>query len=116
MSDPITAADVLTVSDTAAEKIKQFLAAEKKGPEAGLRLGVQGGGCSGMTYFMEFDTPMEGDLVIEKGGVKVFVDPRSASYVKGSTLEYVESLTGAGFKVTNPNVKGSCGCGHSFNT
>jgi iron-sulfur cluster assembly protein len=105
----------ITVTDKAAEKLKELLAQEGKGPEFGLRLGVQGGGCSGMSYFMDFDTAQPNDRVFEHQGVKVVVDPKSILYLSGSVLDYAEGLMGSGFSIKNPNVKGSCGCGHSFN-
>ncbi len=107
------------ISDKAAEKLKALMEAEKKDPAtAGLRLGVQGGGCSGLTYFMDFDAPRPDDKVFvhEPTGVKVLVDPKSILYVSGSLLDYSEGLMGSGFSIKNPNVKSSCGCGHSFTT
>lgn len=106
----------LQITSSAASKIKELIAKEGKGPEFGLRLGVMGGGCSGLQYFMEFDTAREGDRTVEMDGAKVFVDPRSSMHVRGSQLEYLDGLHGAGFKISNPNVKSSCGCGHSFQT
>ena len=109
----------IAISDKAAEKLKDLMVAEKKDPaEFGLRLGVQGGGCSGMTYFMDFDTAREDDKVFTHpaAGVKVLVDPKSILYLSGSILDYSEGLMGAGFSIKNPNVKGSCGCGQSFTT
>lgn len=107
------------ISDKAAEKLKGLMEAEKKDPALfGLRLGVQGGGCSGMTYFMDFDEVKADDKVFTAAanGVKVLVDPRSILYLSGSILDYSEGLMGAGFTIKNPNVKSSCGCGSSFNT
>lgn len=107
----------LIISPRAASKLKELLAAEKKDPATtGLRLGVQGGGCSGLTYVMEFDGKRETDRVFSLDGVQVFVDPKSILYMSGSVLEYNEGLMGSGFSIKNPNVKGSCGCGHSFTT
>jgi iron-sulfur cluster assembly protein len=109
----------IAISELAAQKLKSLMEAEKKDPAAfGLRLGVQGGGCSGLTYFMDFDTPREDDKVFvhEATGVKVLVDARSILYVSGSVLDYSEGLMGSGFAIKNPNVKTSCGCGHSFQT
>jgi iron-sulfur cluster assembly accessory protein len=108
------ASAVLTITPRAAEKIKALREAEKVEADRWLRVGVTGGGCSGFTYFMDFDAAREDDHVVESDGVKVFVDPRSAMYLRGSQLDYVEGLMGAGFKIHNPNVKGTCGCGHSF--
>ena len=107
----------LSISPKAASKIAELLTAEKKDPATtGLRLGVQGGGCSGLTYIMEFDTKRETDRVFSLDGVQVFVDPKSILYMSGSVLDYAEGLMGSGFSIKNPNVKGSCGCGHSFTT
>ena len=107
------------ISDKAAEKLKGLMEAEKKDPAVfGLRLGVQGGGCSGMTYFMDFDETKPDDKVFTaaNNGVRVLVDPRSILYLSGSVLDYAEGLMGSGFTIKNPNVKSSCGCGSSFNT
>src|SRR5690349_10415154 len=107
----------LTIAPKAAAKLQELLAAEKKDPATtGLRLGVQGGGCSGLSYVMEFDTKRETDRVFTRDGVQVFVDPKSILYMSGSVLDYAEGLMGSGFSIKNPNVKGSCGCGHSFTT
>jgi iron-sulfur cluster assembly protein len=105
------------VTDKAAEKLCELMIAEKKDPAVyGLRLGVQGGGCSGLTYFMDFDTPREDDKIFANKGARVLVDPKSILHVSGSVLDYSEGLMGSGFQIKNPNVKGSCGCGSSFQT
>ena len=105
------------VTDKAAEKLCELMVAEKKDPATyGLRLGVQGGGCSGLTYFMDFDTPREDDKVFENKGARVFVDSKSILHVSGSVLDYTEGLMGSGFQIKNPNAKSSCGCGSSFQT
>lgn len=105
----------LEVTANAAKKLKELLAAEKKDPSTvGLRIGITGGGCSGFQYLLDFDTRRDGDTVVEADGIKVFVDPKSMQFLRGSTVDYVESLMGAGFAIRNPNVKGSCGCGQSF--
>jgi len=107
------------ISDKAAEKLRDLMVAEKKDPaQFGLRLGVQGGGCSGLTYFMDFDTARDDDKVFNHpvAGVKVLVDAKSILYLSGSILDYSEGLMGAGFSIKNPNVKSSCGCGSSFTT
>lgn len=110
------ATEVMTITEAAAKKIKEFLAAENKGPEFGLRIGVQGGGCSGFQYFMELDTARPDDKIVERDGAKLFIDPKSTMHVRGSQIDFVNDLHGSGFKIGNPNVKGSCGCGHSFQT
>ena len=107
----------ITISPKAGAKLKSILEAEKKDPAAiGLRLGVQGGGCSGLTYMMDFDTKRDTDRVFTLDGVQVFVDPRSIMYMSGTVLDYSEGLMGSGFAIKNPNVKSSCGCGSSFST
>lgn len=105
---------MVTLSETAAGKIKEILAQEGKTGWA-LKLGVQGGGCSGMEYVMDFaQTPSAEEKVFEDKGVKLFVNAQSEGVLKGVVIDYEEGLTGAGFKIQNPNSKGSCGCGHSF--
>jgi iron-sulfur cluster assembly protein len=109
----------IAVTDKAAEKLKEMMLAEKKDPaKMGLRIGVQGGGCSGMSYFMDFDEPAPDDKVFkhEAAGVSVLIDPRSILHLSGSILDYAEGLMGSGFSIKNPNVKSSCGCGNSFST
>jgi iron-sulfur cluster assembly protein len=107
---------LITITDKAVNKVKEFVSNEGK-QVAGLRVYVAGGGCSGLTYGMALeDTPSEEDIVIEENGVKVFVDPASAKYLKGSSIDYLETLEASGFKINNPNVVSSCACGHSFQT
>ena len=107
----------IVVTDKAAEKLCELMVAEKKDPkEFGLRLGVQGGGCSGLTYFMDFDTARADDKVFENKGARVLVDPKSILHVSGSILDYSDGLMGSGFQIKNPNAKSSCGCGSSFQT
>ena len=105
---------MLTMTEKATDKVRHFAVEmpEAKGKE--LRIFVQGGGCSGFQYGFTFDDQQEGDTVIESGGVKVLVDPMSAQYLSGATVDFVEDLRGAGFVVENPNAVRSCGCGHSF--
>jgi iron-sulfur cluster insertion protein len=106
---------MLTVSDTAAERIRKLLESEsKKLSEWGLRVGIEGGGCSGFQYRLDVTTERPADTVIEHQGVRVFVDPRSLPFVEGSQVDFSDGLTGAGFKIVNPNEKSSCGCGSSF--
>ncbi len=103
----------LSLTESAAAKIKQLLAEE---PEVGvLRIAIQGGGCSGFQYGLGFDTAAaEGDLSFEQHGVTVVVDPFSAPYLQGAEVDYVDTIQAAGFAVNNPNAVSSCGCGHSF--
>ncbi len=106
---------MMTITDKAAEKIKFLLAGDHRDPaEFGLRVGVEGGGCSGYQYRMDLTQAKEEDTIFEHNAAKVFVDPRSALFLGGSILDYVESLTGAGFTIRNPNATGTCGCGTSF--
>lgn len=106
---------MITISDKGAEKVREFLAsqADEVGL-AGLRVGVRGGGCSGFQYQLAFDEQREDDTVFESHGLKLLVDNASLPYVRGSVIDYEESLQGAGFKVNNPNVVAACGCGSSF--
>ena len=105
---------MLTVTESAAKKV-QDLRLEDGKPEWGLRLRVVGAGCSGFSYELGWeDAVQQGDQVVETGGVKVFVDQMSAQYVGGVEIDYVDSLYGSGFSIKNPNAKGTCGCGHSF--
>jgi iron-sulfur cluster assembly accessory protein len=111
---PTTTKASLTLTPNAIAKVKEIMAQQDPKP-AGLRVGVVGGGCSGFSYSMAFEnTPGMMDKVIEIEGLKVFVDATSAMYLSGATVDYVETLEGAGFKFENPNVKTTCGCGSSF--
>jgi iron-sulfur cluster assembly accessory protein len=80
-----------------------------------LRVYVEAGGCSGMEYGMAFDEKKADDEVVNQDGVSVVIDPMSANFLKGSVIDYVDSLQGSGFQIKNPNVHSSCGCGKSFN-
>jgi iron-sulfur cluster insertion protein len=105
---------MVTLTETATKKVETLRLEEGK-PEWGLRLRVVGGGCSGFSYELGWeDAAQEGDQVVESGGIKVYVDPNSVQYVGGAQIDYVDSLYGSGFSINNPNSKGSCGCGHSF--
>lgn len=107
---------LLTITPKAAEKVIAFMKEEADKPEF-LRVYVQGGGCSGLSYGMGFEQKAEeDDLVIEENGVKMVIDSYSADYLKGANVDYIESLMGAGFKINNPNVTKSCSCGSSFST
>ena len=105
---------MITVTSLAAEKIKGIKAAQTAPADAGLRIRVVGGGCSGFQYQLAFDAPQPGDQVIEQDGVTVLVDPKSFLYLSGTEIDYMDGLTGAGFTLKYPNAKGSCGCGSSF--
>jgi iron-sulfur cluster assembly protein len=111
-----TAPKGVTVTEKAIAKIRTVL--EKEGissEQGGLRLGVQGGGCSGLSYNIRFDTqPRERDRIFQFGDVRVFVDPKSFIYLHGMTLDYQETLMHHGFVFVNPQATKSCGCGTSF--
>lgn len=101
------------ITERAAEKIKQLVAAEEINKD-GLRLKVVGGGCSGLQYKMDLDLQKPGDRVFEKEGAKILVDMKSLLYLNGTELDYKEELMQSGFVFQNPNVKRACGCGTSF--
>src|SRR5919106_3993891 len=103
----------VSVSDSAAEKIRALTAAGEIGDQA-LRVAVKGGGCSGFQYALALDSAKEDDHVFEHNGVAVLVDKVSMQFVFGSQVDYVDGLQGAGFTVNNPNVVAACGCGSSF--
>jgi len=106
---------MITISDKGAEKVHEFLESQDADISlAGLRVGVRGGGCSGFQYQLAFDERRDDDAVFESHGLKLLVDKESLPFVSGSTIDYEESLQGAGFKVSNPNVVAACGCGSSF--
>ena len=105
---------VITFTDRGAEKVQEFLDSQNA-DACVLRVAVQGGGCSGFEYALGFDqAPQQGDLETEMHGVRVVVDPFSAPYLQGSTIDYLSGLQESGFKIENPNVVAACGCGHSF--
>ena len=105
---------MVTLSPLAATKVQEFLAQNGR-PDAGLRVRVAGGGCSGFQYQLALDDKAtEGDEVFEHGSIKLFVDPRSHLYLDGTEIDYVEDIMGSGFRFNNPNATGSCGCGESF--
>jgi iron-sulfur cluster assembly protein len=106
---------MITLTDKGAEKVREFLGSQGSEVEtAGLRVGVRGGGCSGFQYALAFDQQRDGDEIFEDKGIRLLVDAPSLPYVSGSTIDYVDDLQGAGFKVENPNVIAACGCGSSF--
>ena len=104
---------LISLTPLAAAKVKELLAEE--GDETlVLRVAIQGGGCSGFQYGLGFDSVAEGDLQLELEGVPVVVDPFSAPYLRGTTIDFLNSIQESGFKIDNPNAVSSCGCGHSF--
>ena len=104
---------MITLTPGAASQVKRLLEKENK-PELGLRIGVRSGGCSGFSYVLGFDAPVEGDKVQELDGLKILVDSKSAPYLEGTELDFQEGLQGKGFTFANPNATKSCGCGESF--
>ena len=105
---------MINVTPTAAAKISELLTEENKN-DAGLRVFVQGGGCSGFQYgLMIEENGGDADQVFESNGVRLFVDPVSVSYLKGAEVDFVDTVTGGGFTIKNPNATSTCGCGSSF--
>ncbi len=105
---------LIKVSPSAAQKVSSLLTRQNR-PQGVLRVAVVGGGCSGLQYKMDLqDAPASRDILVESSGIKVVVDPKSALYVTGSELDYIDALTDGGFKVKNPNAATSCSCGESF--
>ncbi len=103
------------ITEQAASKVKELMQKEKKSDDYGLRIEVVPGGCAGFSYDMTFDNQKrEDDEILEKDGMKFFVDSESMKFLKGARVDFVESLQGAGFKIDNPNATKSCGCGNSF--
>ena len=105
---------LLKVSESASVKVKSLL--QRQGRSNGvLRVAVIGGGCSGLQYKLDLqDAPANRDILVESGGIRVVVDPKTAIYVTGSQLEYADKLEDGGFKVNNPNAASTCSCGESF--
>ncbi|MEE8109990.1 MAG: iron-sulfur cluster insertion protein ErpA [bacterium] len=105
---------MITVTDAAIAHVKK-LQEEQDLKDYALRVGIQGGGCSGLSYTLGFDSEIkEKDKVLELDGIKIVVDPKSLLYLGGTTLTYEESMMGGGFRFENPNAKRTCGCGSSF--
>jgi iron-sulfur cluster assembly accessory protein len=108
--------ETIQVTTTALDVVRNLLV-QKNVPDHGLRVFVAGGGCSGMQYGMALEAePRPYDHIIERDGVKIFVDPTSMMYLNSATIDYEDSIMGGGFKIDNPNAVSSCGCGHSFKT
>jgi len=107
--------ELVVITPRAAQEIVK-IKADNKIPDAhALRLGVKGGGCSGMSYVLAFDErPREGDAVYQMEGLTVYIDPKSQFYLSGTTLDFSDGLNGRGFAFNNPNATRTCGCGHSF--
>lgn len=114
MSDVTTDSPII-ITDSAAVKVKELLTQEERPDEVALRVAVQPGGCSGMRYALFFDDrKLEDDIVATVAGVPVRVDKMSAPHLRGTEIDWVDSLMGAGFQINNPNAKSTCACGDSF--
>ena len=108
---------MITLTPAATQEVKRLIEKEQK-PNLGFRVGIKGGGCSGMTYVLAIDEaiPKQYDTVFEQDGVKVLIDAKSHLYLDGMTIDYKNSLMGGGFEFNNPLAKKTCGCGTSFTT
>jgi iron-sulfur cluster assembly accessory protein len=116
LQETIQIEPVLLVTPAAVQIIRTLLE-QRQIPNHALRVFVSGGGCSGMQYGMAFEeAARDFDAVVETDGVRLIVDPTSLMYLRGATIDYVDSLMGGGFRIENPNAVSSCGCGHSFRT
>ena len=104
---------LVQATESAITQLKSLLRTEAPGVE-GVRMAVKGGGCSGLSYVLDFDKRREGDNVVELGGIQFFMDRKSTIYLKGIVLDFREGLKGKGFVFTNPNATSTCGCGESF--
>jgi iron-sulfur cluster assembly protein len=106
---------LVSLTPTAAQKIRELMAEDTDGESSVLRVAIQGGGCSGFQYGLGFDAgPVDDDVTLEQHGVSIVIDPYSAPYLKGATIDFLSGLEESGFKIDNPNAQASCGCGHSF--
>lgn len=105
--------EIVNLTNSSKEELKRLLLKETNNPD-GIRLSLLAGGCSGLSYHMEFDKIKENDFMSKTDGIKVLIDPKSALYLNGITLDYQGGLNGKGFTFENPNAKQSCGCGTSF--
>jgi iron-sulfur cluster assembly protein len=111
----IQTASEIKISEKAAHQIKTIMGENQVPENYGLRVGVKGGGCSGLTYSLGFDgEKREGDTIIEEKGVRLFIDGKSLFYLMGTELDFSDGLNGKGFLFNNPNAKKTCGCGESF--
>ena len=118
MSDVQTKSEIenpIQVTDKAVNEIKRIMELEDASSESGLKVGVKGGGCSGLLYTMEFAAaPHKGERIFEHNGIKLFVDLKSFLYLQGMSLDFSDGLNGKGFEFSNPNATKTCGCGASF--
>ena len=105
----------IKVTDKAAKEVKRIMAENNVGPDFGLRVGIKGGGCSGLSYTMSFESVTKpGDKVVESNGIKIIIDGKSHFYLGGTELDFSDGLNGRGFVFNNPNAAKTCGCGSSF--
>ena len=111
--NPMTDQKIIALTDTAIEEVQRLRQADKRS-DIGLRLGVRGGGCSGLSYIIDFDNLKDNDHVQHEEGFDVYIDPKSSLYLKDTVLNYNNSLQDRGFKFQNPNASNTCGCGESF--
>src|SRR5262245_24251841 len=112
---PTTGGAPLSLTDLAAERFRKVMEQEKLGADYGVRIAVLSGGCSGRSYSMSFENQArKDDTIVEQGGLKLFLDPESAPYLEGVTIDYVVGLHREGFKFINPKATRTCGCGDSF--
>ncbi len=113
MSTTETPQALVTATDSASAELKRLLDNEAE-EVTGVRMAVKGGGCSGMSYVLDFDKEREGDNIVEQDGIRFYMDRKSTIYLKGIQLDYKEGLQGKGFVFQNPNATNTCGCGESF--
>ena len=107
---------MINVTDSAVRELQSLLSRRAENSRKGLRVQVAKGGCSGLHYEMTLDEKKDGDAVVERNGMQFFIDGDSVPYLRGATLDFSNGLTGAGFRVVNPNASRTCGCGSSFET
>lgn len=105
---------MINVTQNAARQLRNLLDSQKQNAGKGLRVQISKGGCSGLHYEMSLDEKKAGDEIVERDGVKFFIDNESAGYLRGATLDFRDGLTGTGFQIVNPNASRTCGCGTSF--
>lgn len=108
-----TPRSIVSATESAITELKRLLDAERA-EVTGVRMAVKGGGCSGLSYVLDFDRERDGDNIVEQDGVRFYMDRKSTIYLKGIVLDYKEGLKGKGFVFTNPNASSTCGCGESF--
>jgi iron-sulfur cluster assembly protein len=107
---------MISVTDSAVRQLRSLLPGQDEYSQKGLRVQVAKGGCSGLHYEMTLDERKDGDAVVERDGMRFFIDNESVDYLRGATLDFSGGLTGTGFRVVNPNASRTCGCGASFET